>query len=137
MRGSTPTTREDLVALAGIGADAERPADMVQADARVGKRLRQRGQLVDLRMVQPRVEREVQRRQAGKALAERRVGHQSGRRRIGRVHQRRIGVPGGDVADAAEASAAGADMRLQHRLHARAQPQIGVPDDARADLGLP
>ncbi len=101
-----------------------------------GKRLRQRRQFVDLRMIQPRIETQVQRRQTGKPLAECRVRHQPGRRRVGRIHQCRIGIPRGDVTDAAEASAAGADMRLQHRTHARSKPQVGVPDDAGADLRL-
>ena len=38
--------------------------------------------------------------------------------------------------DAAEPSAAGADMRLQHRPHARPKPQVGMADDAGADLRL-
>ena len=127
---------EHLVALAGIDTDGQRPSDMVQADARVRERPRQRGQLIDLRMIQPCVERQVQRRQAGKALPERRVRHQSWRRRVGRVHQRRIGIPRCDVANAAEPSAAGTDMCLQHVAHALAQSQIGMADDTGAHLGL-
>ncbi len=128
--------REHLVALAGIHPNAQRSADMVQADARLGKRQRKCGQFVDLRMVKPRIERQVQRCQTGKALTKRRIRHQAGRRRIGRVHQRRVGIPRRDVADAAKASAAGADMRFQHRPHALTQPQVGVAYDACAHLGL-
>ena len=80
-----------------------------------GNALRQRGQVADLRMIQPRIERQAERRQAGEALAERRRRYISrGGGAYGRVHQRRIGVIGGDVADAAEPAAAGADMRFQH-----------------------
>src|ERR1700719_1127871 len=34
------------------------------------------------------------------------------------------------------ASAAGADMRLQHRTRARTQPQVGVANNTGADLRL-
>ena len=112
---------EHLVAPAAIDADAQRTADMVQADMRVRERARQCGQLIDLRMIQPCIERQVQRRQAGEAFAERLVRHQLRRRGVGRVHQHAVGVPGGDVADAAETPAAGADMRLQHVAHLAAQ----------------
>jgi hypothetical protein len=43
---------------------------------------------------------------------------------------------GGDKADAAETAAAGLDHRPQHLLNRRPQRQIGVADDARADLRL-
>lgn len=38
------------------------------------------------------------------------------------------------MTDAAEAVAGGAEMRLQHRLHLGAQAEVGMADDAGADL---
>jgi hypothetical protein len=43
---------------------------------------------------------------------------------------------GGDEADAAETAATGLDHRLQHLFDRRTQRQIGVADDAGADLRL-
>ena len=103
---------EHLVAPPGVRADPQRPADVVQHDRRLGEGARQRGQLGDLRVVQPGVEGEAERRQLREARAEGGVGEQPGSRRVGRARHR--GVPGVAVADAAEAIATGAEMRLQH-----------------------
>jgi hypothetical protein len=46
------------------------------------------------------------------------------------------GARGGDKADPAETAAARLDHRLQHPFDRRTQRQIGVADDAGADLGL-
>ena len=63
--------------LAGIGADADRPADVVEDDRRFGERARQLGQLVDLRVIEPGVEGEPEAAEDGEALAERLVAEQS------------------------------------------------------------
>src|SRR5260370_591503 len=50
---------EHLVALAGIAAEADRAADMVEHDLRLGKGARQLDQLAELRVIHPRVEAET------------------------------------------------------------------------------
>ena len=97
---------------------------------------REVGELVDLRMIEPGVEGQPEAAEHGEALAEGLVGEQAGRRAVGGIADGGIRVPGGDVADAAEAVAAGTDVRLQHRLDPAAERQIGVADDAGAQPGL-
>ena len=46
--------------------------------------------------------------------------------------RRRVFVPYRDIANALEPITARADMRLEHRLHARPEPKLGPADDARA-----
>src|SRR6202035_4075932 len=53
------------------------------------------------------------------------------------VADRIAGVPACRVAHAAKPPAAGLDMRLEHRLDAITQGQIGMADDARSDAGRP
>ena len=62
---------------------------------------------------------------------------QAGRRVIGRVAHLRVRIPGAAVADAAEAIAASAQMRFEHRLDPAAEAQVGVADDAGASRVLP
>ena len=100
-----------------------------------GKVLGEGGQVGDLRMIQPRVERHVQRGEAGEAFAERVVVHQFGWGRVGGVHQAGVSIVGGDVADAAEPAAAGADMGFQDLGGFFAEAEVDVADDAGADLG--
>ena len=87
-------------------------------------------------MIEPRVERVPEPRQHREALAEFRVAEHAGHRRIARIAHLRIVVPRGDVADAAEAPAAGAHQRLEHRLDAAAEHQVGMSDDAGAGADL-
>ncbi len=107
---------------------------MVQADRGPGKRLRQCSHIADLRMIQPRIERQVQRRQAGKPFSKCLIKHQPGRRRISRIHQARIGVIRCDMPDTPEPPAAGSDVRFQHRAGLLTLAQIDVPHDTGADL---
>ena len=127
---------KDRVAAPGIGADPDRPADMVEHDRRLGKRARQIDELAELGVVHPRVEAEAERVQPGKPLAHRPVHQESG----GAVHRGAargiVGVRGRDEADPAKPSAAGHDHRLEHRLDPRPEREIGIADDAGADLGL-
>src|SRR5262249_6195095 len=60
---------EDLVALAGIGADADRPADMVEHDRRLREGAREIDELAQLREIHPRVEAEPERMQFLESLA--------------------------------------------------------------------
>ena len=67
---------EDLVALAGVAAEADRAADMVEHDRRLGKGARQIDQLAELRVIHPSIEAEAERREPGETLAHLRV-HQA------------------------------------------------------------
>src|ERR1019366_3835752 len=85
-------------------------------------------------MIEPRLESEAERREMGKTLAEGAIGQQSLRRRITGIEYDRVGVPGDDVTDAAEAVAAGAQRRPQQGLPRGAEPQISEADDAGTDF---
>src|SRR5215472_14749338 len=115
------------------GAEADRPADMVEHDLRVGKGPRQVHKLSELGMVHPGVEAEAERSETGEALADLGVHQQT----FGADHRgspgRLGGMRGGDEADAVEAAASSLDHRLQYLLDRRAERQIGVTDDAGAD----
>src|SRR3954447_9945720 len=69
--------RKHLLASPGKAADSGRATAMVENDPGVGKCAGELGQLADLRMEQPGIEAQVQRREAGEALAEGRVLQQS------------------------------------------------------------
>ena len=125
--------REYLVAPAGIGAVAEHPADMAHDDVRAGKRARQIDHVRQLRMEYPGVQRQAERAQPGKARPEIRAPVDVRSRRA--VADDRVGVPVAGVANAAEPAAAGADVRLQHRLDAVAQREIGEAHDAGGNPG--
>ena len=115
------------------GADAQHAAAMVQHHRHIREVPCQPDQPRQLREVQPGVEAQPHRAQLGDAGAEIRAVQQVLGRAIGGVEHALIGIPGGDVADAAEPPAAGPFMRLQHRPHRRPQRQIGLADDAGAD----
>ena len=107
---------------------------MVEHDLHVRAFARHLGQGLDLRVVNPRFEGQIVRRQPLEAAAEVRVVHQPRRRDIGgRADDRRI--VRGDLADAAKPSAGRSDLAFEHPIDIR-QPQIGEADDAGANLGL-
>ena len=81
-----------------------------------GKGAGEIGEFADLRMKQPGVEAQVQRRETGKSLAEGAVEQQALRPRGVHAGDLRIGIPGGRMPDAAEAAVAGGNFRFQHRL---------------------
>jgi hypothetical protein len=124
--------REHLAA--PVRPDPERPAEMVEHDPRLRAAARHRGQRLDLRVVDPRLEGEVVRRQPLHAAAERRLLHQPRRRYIGRAADDRR-VVGRDLADAAEPPAGRRDLSFQHRVEI-VEAQIGKADDAGADPRL-
>ena len=72
-------TREDFVALAAIDADPERSADVVQNNLRIRERPCEIRDIIDLWMIEPRVEREAQAAEYRKSFAECFVSQQSGR----------------------------------------------------------
>ena len=95
-----------------------------------GECARQVGDVRHLRMKAPGIQRQPQRRQPLHAGAEI-VAQIQARADVGRaVADDRIGVVTGGVPHAAEPSAAGADMRLQHRRHPVARGQVGIANDA-------
>src|SRR5262249_44824909 len=109
-----------LLVLAGIGADSNRAADVIEDDLRFRKSVREIAHLVDLGMVEPGVEGEAETVKNGEPFAKVFVAQEAARRAVGRVADRRVGVPGTDVADAAEAVAARAKVGGVHRLEAAA-----------------
>src|SRR5262249_35672715 len=125
-----------LLVLAGIGADSNRAADVIEDDLRFRKSAREIAHLVDLGMVEPGVEGEAETAENGEPFAKVFVAQETAQRAVGRIADRRVGVPGTDVADAAEAVAAGANVRGEHRLDSAAQRQVGVADNAGAMPGL-
>src|SRR5262249_22021214 len=94
----------------GIGSNADRTTDVVEHNLGVGEGARQIGELIDLRVIEPGVEREAEAAEHGEALPEGFVGEQLCRWAVGWVAQGGIRVPRGDVADAAEAIARGTQV---------------------------
>jgi len=129
-----PPMSEHLVALVRIAADPEPAADVIEYDRRVGEGARERGQLRELRVVEPGVETEAARTQLGKAAAERVSAHGAGGRRRGEAGPERL-FARREVADAAKISAGGGDMRLEHLVDGVPKREVGEADDAGADLG--
>ena len=123
---------EHLVALAGVGPDAERAADVVEQDRGLAGRRRPAPPL------RPAADGSARRRttapapQPGEALAERGAG----RRAPAAARYGCGGCQGWDlgagVADALEAAVAGADVRCQHLGDAGALREVGTADDAFA-----
>src|SRR5262249_30621644 len=102
--------REYFLVLPGIGSDADRTTNVVEHDLRIGKSARQVGELIDLRVIEPGVEREAEPAKHGKTLPEGLVREQLCWRAVGWVAQGDVRVPRGDVANAAEAIARGAQV---------------------------
>ena len=109
---------EHLGALALVGTDPERPAEMVEHDLHLRAVARHRGQGLDLRVIDPRFERQIVRRQPLQAAPEVRVVHQPRRRHVGRGADDRR-VVRRDVADAAKPAAGRGDLAFQHRIDIR------------------
>ena len=106
---------------------------MVQHDRCLREGARERDQPRDLMEVEPGVVGQAERREMREAGAEAGAVQHVLRRRVGRVQHRRVGIPGRDVADAAETLSARTQMRLQHRTHRIAEAQVSEADDAGAD----
>ena len=126
---------KNLVAPARVAAEADRAAAMIEHDPGIGKRTREIGKLADLRVKQPRIETQAQRREAGKALAKRRVEQQAFRARGVDAGHIGVRIPWRGMPDAAEAAVAGDNLCFKNRARGFAQQQIGVADDAGADRG--
>src|SRR6516225_7204157 len=107
---------ENLVPLAGIRAEADRPADMVEHDRCLGKYARQVDEIAELSVVHPGVKAEAERSEPREPLAHPWVRQQTRGPDDRRPPGGLVGMRGGDESDAAEAAAAGRDHRLQHRF---------------------
>src|SRR5689334_22004912 len=97
---------EDLVAPAGIAADADDAAAMIEADTGVGEGAGEIGEFAELVKEQPGVEAQSKRRKTGKALAEGRIEQQSLWPLGIDAGDVLVGIPWRGVADAAEAAVA-------------------------------
>ena len=71
-------------------------------------------------MVEPGVEGEAEPAENGESFPKVFVAQETARRAVGGIADRRVGVPGTDVADAAEAVAAGANVGGEHGLDSAA-----------------
>jgi hypothetical protein len=94
------------------------------------------GELVDLRMIKPGIKGQAEAAKDSKSLAETVASQQAGRRAVSRIAHGFVRVPGRDMANAAKAVAAGANMGRQYRFDPVAQAQIRVADNSGADFGL-
>src|SRR5205823_7436037 len=92
--------REGLLFLVRVWADAERSADMVQNDRRLREGARQICQFDELRVVEPSLEGQVQRRQPSKPGSPGRIGHLAHRRVRAPARERLADVPYHRMADA-------------------------------------
>ena len=127
---------EDLRTPATIGPDAERPAEVIEHDRRVGERPREVRHLAELWVIAPGVERQPAPRQLGEATAEARIAEEPRRRVRVRVAHGLAGVPAGRVTDTTEARA-GRQVGVQHGAHGLAERQIRERHDAGRDARGP
>jgi hypothetical protein len=88
-------------------------------------------------MKRPRVEGQAERGKAAQARAEIRLPEEMQAVRGLTIADDRARVPRARVAHAAEAPAAGPDVRLQHWSHAVAEREVGEAHDARGDARRP
>jgi hypothetical protein len=94
---------------------------VVQDDRRVRERARERGDLGDLPVIAPRLERQATPPELGEALPEI-VTREEARPRVGAMlRSGRVRVPRGGASNAAEASAARGDLRVEHGADGVAQ----------------
>jgi hypothetical protein len=128
---------EDLVPLAGEGADAKRRAQVIADDRHAAQviaddrhareRLRELPQRERLRMVVVGVEAEREPPEHGEAFPKLRVLVEAGVPDAGRLVDALTFGPRRAVADAAEQGARGL-VGLEHLLHRRAETEVGGPD---------
>ena len=95
---------------------------MIEDDAGIGKSAGEIGEFADLRMEEPGIEGEAERRKMSKPLAKVRIAQQALRPR--RIHAGDIGVciPRRGMPDAAKAAVAGRDLGFEHGARTVAEP---------------
>ncbi len=109
---------------------------MAHDDRRRREGTRQIDDIGELRMIEPGVKAEAERREPRQPSAKIRAGVEA-RLHVGAaVADGGAGVIAGRMAHAAKAAAAGPQLRQQHRLDPVAERQIGIADDAGGDPGL-
>ena len=124
-----------LIRLPCVAADADRSAKVVQNQRGVGESACQCGGFGDLVVVAPQLEAQLARRKMSEAGAEVLALIEARARIQAPALHGRVGVPGRDMANAAEAAAAGLEVRIQDRGYAIAQAQVGPADDTGRDPG--
>src|SRR5258708_4494013 len=121
---------EGFVALARIGTDRDRSADVMQHDPRLREGTRQIDDVAELGLEDPSVESQIQRDQRRKAFSEVLVQVQSRPGAPAEALEHRILAPGRSVAKAADAAVGDGDVSLEHALGARSEAQIDIADDS-------
>ena len=101
-----------------------------------GQRSRGFDKFRQLRERHPGVEAQVVARQARESGAKRRIEQQSARRRLRDAGLLRMRVPGRRIADSAKPGTRG-HVRLEHRRHGGAEPQVRESDDTRRNARRP
>ena len=134
-RHVAPPVRVDCVPFSGVGADSQRRPDMIEDDGRVGKFAGKVGEFGDLRMKQPRIERETVTRQAFIAAAKGGIEQQALGKVLRRAFDCRIAVPDGAAANALETISRGAQVGLEDRVDPLRQAQLGEADNSGANPG--
>src|SRR5262249_33773319 len=110
---------------------------VIENDRRLWKGSRKVDELWELRVIEPRIERKLERCQVGKPLTECSAPEQSARRIGVAITDLLARAPAGGVADAAKAATPGRDVRFQHGLDPIAECQVGEADDAGAEVRGP
>jgi hypothetical protein len=126
---------EDIVPLAGIPAEAQRTAGVIEHDRLLGKGACKRDEVWELRVIKPRVEAQAEFPERGEAFAELGVVAVEVPCRIGVAVMDRglLVLPAGGMADALEAWAGSGHVRAQDFLGTRTDGQVDQADDACRD----
>ena len=104
---------------------------MIEDDRRIGKRPGEVGEVGDVRVIDPALERQSVRPEMGVSSPEVCL-QQHMLRKVGRLVGRHGGIrPRRTMADAPKALRARRDLRFEHRRHPVTQPEVGGADDAR------
>src|SRR6266851_10325192 len=105
---------------------------MVQHDLGFRKGAGEIDQVAELAVEHPRLEAEIERGERGKALAPRAIEIEPLPGARSEHPKARVGMPGGAVADAAEAPARQDDVLFEDAPGAAADPEIDIADDPGA-----
>src|SRR5258707_12100221 len=119
-----------FVALARIGTDRDRSADVIEHDPRLREGTRQIDDVGELGLEDPSVESQIQRDQRRKAFAEVLVQVQSRPGGPADALAHRIVAPARAVAKAADAAVGDGDVSLEHALGSQSKAQIDIADDS-------
>src|SRR5262249_33521095 len=121
---------ERFVALARIGTDRDRSADMIEHDPRLREGSRQIDDVAELTLEDPSVESQIRRARRRNAFADVLARVKSGPGGPAEALEHRIVAPGRAVANAADAAVGDGDVSLEHALGAGSEAQIDIADDS-------